>query len=233
MKKLLLFPCVCFFINFSFGQLQADLSGQKVKDITDIHGNYLIKDYNPEITGTPFINSDWKLAIITLTKGNMIGPIFIKLNIESNELYYQDKSGKELVAIEGQVRKIDCINFISKEDIRYVFKNGYPGIDNQNEKFFYQVYTEGKVELLAKKLKYIRTDKNAMSGVVTKEFVDAADNLYVFTNNNIQTFHLKKIFVLALLKDKEEAINEYISKNKINFKKIPDLINLFEYYNKL
>ncbi len=61
-----------------------------------------------------------------------------------------------MIAIEGLVKKIDCFNFYSKDCIRYVFKSGYPGIDKQNENYYYQVLTEGKIELLARRFKYIR-----------------------------------------------------------------------------
>jgi len=155
------------------------------------------------------------------------------INIESNEVYFLDSAGKELIAVEGSVKKVDCINYYSKDSIRYVFKNGYPAIDKQNEYYYYQVLTEGNIELLAKKFKYISSTKDALTGELTKDFVDGAVVLYVYGNDKIQVFHPNKKFILSLLKDKEPAINNFIETNKINLKKSVDLISLFNYFNSL
>jgi hypothetical protein len=234
MKKILLFPSVCLTVNICFGQLEfkTSLMG-RVVEMTDQNGHSLLKKYDPDITGSPFINTDWVPATITLSKGKEIGPIPVKLNIESNELYFRDSTGKELIALEGLVKKIDCLNFYSRDSIRYVFKNGYPGIDKQNENYYYQVFTEGKIELLAKRFRYIRTVKDELSGEMTKEFVEGVTVLYVYAYGIMQAFHPNKSFVISLLEGKEQAMNTFISTHKINFKKIPDLIKLFNYYEGL
>lgn len=228
---------ILFFLlyyQWSFGQLEFKNSNLgRTMEFTDLNRRSLLKKYDPEITGSPFINSDWVLAKITLSKGYETGPIPVKLNIENNELYFRDSTGKEMIAIEGLVKKIDCFNFYSKDSIQYVFKSGYPGIDKQNENYYYQVLTEGKIELLARRFKYIRVVKDELSGEITKEFVDGIVVLYISINNIIHAYHPTKSFVISLLKDKEQSINIFIDTNKINFKKIPDLIKLFNYYNGL
>ena len=84
--------------------------------------------------------------------------------------------------------------------------------------------------MLAKKIKYISVTKNEFTGEMTKEFVPGAVVLYVYANNIMQAFRPSKGFVISLLKDKEPAINTFIEANKINLRKIPDLIRLFNYY---
>ena len=202
-------------------------------NFVDLNGYSLLKKYDPEIKGTPFINDKWKLAKITLSKGKEISQLPIKLNIESNELYFLDSTGKEMIALKGLVKKIDYLNYWSKDSIKYVFKSGYPDIDKQTENYYYQVLTEGKIELLAKKFKYITVDKNELSGEISKNFVESAVKLYVYANKIIQAFYSNKDFVISLLKDKEQAINMFVDANKINFKKTTDLIKLFNYYNVL
>ena len=202
-------------------------------NFVDLNGYSFLKKYDPDITGTPFINDNWAFAKITLSGGKEINQLPIKLNIESNELYFLDSTGKEMIAVEGLIKKIDYLNYSPKDSIRYVFKSGYPNIDKQNENYYYQVFTEGKIELLAKKLKYIRVDKNELSGEVSRNFVEAAIILYVYANNIIQAFYPNKGFVISLMKDKEQAINMFVDTNKINFRKTMDLIKLFNYYNGL
>jgi len=221
-------------MNESFGQLEFRNSNVgRLINLEDFNGRSLLKKYDPDISGSPFINADWKPAKITLLKGKEMGPLLLKLNIESNELYFLDSNGKEMIAREGLIKKIDFINYYSKDSTRYIFKNGYPNIDKQNENYFYQVFTEGKIELLAKKFKYIRTVKDELSGEITKDFVDGAITLYVYSFDNIQLFQPKIDFVLSLLIDKQEEVSTFINANKINLKKTADLIKLFSYYNKL
>lgn len=231
MKKILLLS-VCFITYTSFCQSPAKDPGDRAMFLTDIMGNPLLKKYDPDIAGSPFINNDWVPAKITLYNGKIMEPVSVKLNIEANELYYLDSTGKEMITVEGLVKKIECYSF-SKDNTRDVFKIGYPAIDKQDEKFYYRVYTEGKIELLAKRTKRIKVSKNEFSGETAKEFADAADVLYIYSNNEMKVFYPNKSSVIALLKDKEREINMFIDTNKINCKKIPDLIKLFTYYNGL
>jgi hypothetical protein len=234
MKKKILFVTLLLIANLGFGQLEfkTSLMGRTL-DMADMNGHSLLKKYDPDATGSPFINDEWVLANLTTLKGNVVGPLQIKLNIESNELYYKDSAGKEMIALEGLVKKIDCLNYYNKDSVRYVFKCGYPVIDKQNKNYYYQVFTEGKVELLAKRFKYIRTNKEEVSGEITKEFVEGATILYVYAFGIIQAFHPNNSFVISLLEDKEQDINAFIKTNKTNFKKITDLVKLFEYYNSI
>ena len=233
MKKILLFGLICFITHNSLGQLGFKNSNAgRMMDLTDLDGHSLLKNYDPDITGSPFIIDNWIPAKITLSKGKVIEPLSVKLNIETNELYYRDSAGKEMIATGGVIKKIECYDF-SKDNTQYVFKNGYPVVDKQNENFYYQTLTEGKIELLAKKFKYIRVNKNQLTGEITKEFVEGATVLYVYTGNTMQAFQPKKSFVISLMKDKEEAITKFIDTSKTNFRKTPDLIKLFKYYNEL
>ena len=221
-------------MNGSFGQLEFRNSNVgRLINLEDFNGRSLLKKYDPAVSGSPFINADWIPAKITLSRGKEMGPLLVRLNIESNEVYFLDSTGKEMVALEGLIKKIDFINYYSKDSIRYIFKSGYPNIDKQNENYFYQVFTDGKIELLAKKFKYIRTVKDELSGEIIKDFVDGTVTLYVYSFDNMQLFQPKIDFVLSLLIDKHEEVNTFINANKINLKKTSDLIKLFSYYNKL
>src|SRR5215470_9228051 len=140
MKRILLF-IYCFSFNVSFGQIEFRNSNVgRVMNFRDLDGNVLLKKYDPDISGSPFINDNWVSSIVTLSNGKQIGPISVKLNLESNELYYLDSANKEMVAQDGSVRKVDCLDYYAKDSIRYVFKNGYPAIDKQDENFYYQVF---------------------------------------------------------------------------------------------
>src|SRR4030095_8055244 len=180
MKRTLLLSFL-FYCQWCFAQIDFKNSNVgRVMDFTDLNGHSLFKKYDPGITGSPFINDEWVPARITLSRGKELGPLQIKLNIESNELYFLDSTGKEMIAAGGLIRKVDCIDYYVKDSVRYIFKSGYPAIDGQNENYLYQVVTEGRIELLARKFKYIRSEKNELTGDVSKTFVDGAVVLYVY-----------------------------------------------------
>jgi hypothetical protein len=233
--KRLLFVVFLLYCQLSFGQLGfKDSNVGRLIDLTDLEGHSLLKKYDPAITGSPFINDKWVPAKVTLSHGKEIGPLQIKLNIESNELYFLDSTGKELIAAEGLIRKVDCIDYYVKDSVRYIFKTGYPRIEEQTENYFYQVFTEGRIELLAKKFRYIRSEKNDLTGDMSKSFVDGLTVLYVYAYGVIQPFKANKTFVATLWEEnKQEVMNKYISANKINLKKTYDLIKLFSYYDSL
>jgi hypothetical protein len=233
MKRILLF-ILLFCYHYSLSQLEFRNSNVgRLVNMEGFDGRPLLKKYDPDIKGSPFMNDNWAPAKITLSKVKEMGPVLVKFNLESNELHFLDSAGKELIAVEGTIKKVDFINYYSKDSIRYIFKTGYPIIDKQNENYFYQVFTEGEIELLASRFKYISTVKDAYSGEIKKDFVEGGTVLYVFANNTLQVFHPKKDFIISLLKSKEQEITRFIDSNKLNLKKTKDIIRLFNYYNGL
>jgi len=234
MKRILLLIFL-FCFQCSFGQLDFKTSNVgRVMDLADLDGHSLLKKYDPAITGSPFINDDWVSAKLTLSLGKEIGPLSIKLNIESNELYFIDSTGKELIVADGLVKKIDCIDYYTKDSTRYIFKSGYPSVDGQNENFFYQVLTEGSIELLARKFKYIRTEKNDLTGDISKNFVDGVTVLYLYAYGIMQPLKSNKSFIATLWdENKQPEMNKYISDNRISLKNTSDLIKLFNHYNSI
>ncbi len=234
MKKAFIVLFFCLFNYIAFCQLEFhDSNVGRMASFVDFNGRSLMKKYDGDIAGSPFLNENWEKAILTLSKGKKTSQILIKMNIENNELNYKDSSGKEFVADARQVKRIDYISFYTKDSMRYTFKNGYPAIYKQDTSFYYQVYTEGKIELLGKKTRYIRTYKNDVTGETTKEFLDAAIVFYVYTRRIMEEFHPYKSFILTVMRDKEQAVASYMSDNKVNLKKTSDLIKLSNYYNSL
>jgi hypothetical protein len=202
-------------------------------DFTDQEGKSLIKKYDPEIRGTPFVKDGWLQSKITLSKGKEITTILTKFNLESTELYFKDDIGNEMIAIEGLVKRIDFYNTKSKDGQVLTFKNGYPAIDKQNVNFYYKLLTEGSIELIEKKIKYVRVQKDEYTGQITRDFVESASTFYIFTNNKMQVFKPSKKKLLALTNNKAEKMNKSIENKKINYKKLSDVIDLFNYYNQL
>jgi hypothetical protein len=201
-------------------------------DVTDLQGNSLLKQYDADVQGSPYLFDYWVPATITLSKGKIIGPVQVKLNIESSELYYRDSAGQTMTPLPGLVRKIQCVDIQSKDSTKYTFKSGFPAIDQQNENYFYQSLSEGEVELVAKKYKYIRTVRDAYTSESTKNFEEGSTLLYVYADGKMEAFQSTRSFVLSLFNDKTAAITRFMDDNRINLKKTPDVVKLFRFYNR-
>ncbi len=211
----------------------ANTNNGRMMQIADMNGKSLRNEkYDPAIEGTAFINPDWADADVLTTAGQLVKKVKVKLNIESNELYYLDTANTTWIALDGSIKKIFYTDLFSKENILYFFQNGYPAIDNKNENYFYQVLCSGKISLLKKYYKNIETFKNEMSGELRKEFVEYS-RYYIFSPEGIEPLQYSKEHLWKLMNDKEEATKQYLDANKINFKKIPDLVRLFSFYNGL
>ena len=73
MKRILLFIFL-FCHQGIFGQLEFRNSNVgRLMNMEDISGRSLFKKYDPDISGSPFINDEWIMAMITLSQGNEIG----------------------------------------------------------------------------------------------------------------------------------------------------------------
>ena len=73
----------------------------------------------------------------------------------------------------------------------------------------------------------------AVSGAVSKDFVEGIVTMYVYANNAIREFRPNKNFIISVLKNKEQEINKFIDTDRTNFKKTKDVVRLINYYNSL
>jgi hypothetical protein len=232
LKNILLLLLLCPFASATAQVGFANTFNGRVISVADINGQSLIgTQYKGNIEGTPFLTEQWLDVMVQLKNGAAI-PAKVKLNIESNELYYMDSIKKIRIADDGLVKRIDFINAASDEKLKYPLKSGYPPADNLKANLFFQVLAEGKMELLCRNYKLIETFKNEASGEIRKEFIEK-NKYYLYYGETLRAYNFQKEQVLQLMMDKEVEINDYLQANKINFKKIPDIQKLVAYYNRI
>ena len=90
----------------------------------------------------------------------------------------------------------------------------------------------GKTSLLKSVYKSIQERNNDMSGERYKEFA-TYENMYLLKEGVMVRVKKDKSTVVALLKDKEEAMKQYIDTQKLNLKNEAHLVALIKYYNSL
>lgn len=199
--------------------------------ITDREGRPFANNYS-DVEGSPFFIDYYCPAFLGLNKGKEYQNIKTKLNLNTHEVLLIDSIYKEVIAIDGLVKNIFLIDSSGTKLKTYKFRSGYPPVDKNSSNQFYQVLSDGRLQLL----KFIKKDiverKDVMSGEVRKEFV-LHEDYFAFSNGEIKRLKKDKEYIEDLMKDKEEKIREYQKEKKVNFKSISDLVSLFDYYNSL
>jgi hypothetical protein len=109
-----------------------------------------------------------------------------------------------------------------------IFKNGYPPIDKQNDKIFYQLLGEGKATLLKHyELKW--QDEIPYNSTNTTRIYKRSEKYYLYLNSKMYAIEKKQRNLLKLLAISERDIDT----KKLNLKKEQDIIQLVAYYNML
>ena len=199
--------------------------------ITDYNGRPFVNKYN-DVEGSPFFIDYYCLASLKLNKGTVYENIPVKLDLCTHEVLVIDKNNKEIVPENGLVTDISLTDTASGVLKTYNFRAGYPSMDKKESFNFYQVLSDGRVQLLKFTSKEIAELKNIQSGEIRKEFV-TRDEYYIFSGGKTQKLKKDREFIQELMTDKKEKINDYLKNNKVNFKNIDNLISLIGYYNSL
>ena len=199
--------------------------------ISDVNGRPFENKY-ADVNGSAYLFPDFKYATIVLTDGRQYANVKARLNLVEHELNFIASNGEEGYIGKGMVSSIS-IHDTTKQGVKfYRFQTGFPKIDNQTVIHFYQVLVAGKLTLLKSINKNIEERLNELSGEKSKEFA-VRENLYVQEGGELKRIKKEASFFLGIMADQKDAVNQFISTNKLNFKSEEQLIKLFEYFNSL
>ena len=124
--------------NFSLKDI-----GQSMIMMTDGNGKTVNMGLDMENYGTPFFDSDFFPADITLVNGQRYENVQVKINLLSNEVIFKADDGKEL-AILPSIQSV----VVKRNGTNYLFEFGYPNFEKQNGKTIYQVVSKGEISVL-------------------------------------------------------------------------------------
>ncbi|MFM7430813.1 MAG: hypothetical protein ACKO1F_13045 [Flammeovirgaceae bacterium] len=204
----------------SVNGILTDLKGEPIKE-----GSTIVED------GSPFFNPEWTVGDLLLSNGTRYVGVFVKINLYSDRIHYQSRETKaESVAGEGIVHEIELKDPTKLDPIR--FRCQYPSIDKHDTKTFYQVLTDGKVQLLKQIKKIFIEEKAFNSATVTRRF-DTDKSYYYFKDGKMVRLKRTKQSVLEALADQKGAVEEFMSSNKLSIRSDQDLVKIFSFYNSL
>ena len=142
------------------------------------------------IKGSSFYNEEWNKGYILLQDKRIAKNISLSFNIYDNQIFYLMDS--QVLVLDAAVPVAEFGIYVRKEDSAEItiFRCGYPPINNNNSKTFYQVVSNNKIALLKHYNKSIVEKKNP-ADVPSKEFVDS-ETWYVYNTVENKIIPLKK-----------------------------------------
>lgn len=208
------------FISPNANGVLTDLKGEPIKD-----GSTIVED------GSPFFNPEWTSGNLLLSNRRRYVGVLVKINLQTDRVHYQYQETKaERVAGEGIVHEIEIKDPTQLDTIR--FRCQYPPVDKHDAKTFYQVLVDGKIQLLKQIKKIFIEEKAFNSATVTRRF-DTDKSYYFFRDEKIVRLKRTKQSVLETLADQKEAVEKFISNNRLSIKSDQDLVKIFSFYNSL
>ena len=224
--------------------ISAALSAQRVIDVTKDDANLLNPNYFYTVSGQPvglpkyvrvvegsaFFNADWLKGRVMLVGGKEYGPMQLKLDLLKNELYYQDPSGREMIAT-SPIERVILIDTI--HNLHYIFMNSFaiPATNPDAEGGWYQLMDNGKASIY-KKLSKVITETKPYGSATTEQIIHTSARYYILYKD--QLIRIKKFKDLAdILDDKKTQVQSYITANKLTGKSDEDYNKVVSYYNEL
>jgi hypothetical protein len=188
-------------------------------------------NYN-QIKGSPFWMEDYSIASLYSYDNLMLGKARVKMNFLTNEIYYLDKEGRELVAPREIVSKV-VIHPPSDTSKKLTVFRSSPAEIFLNDKPVYdyvQELNEGDLKLMKLTRRKVGS-ADSLFGTMKRYFFTTDEYFFVAYKRSIN--HVKKLSresILAYVPASSE-FDKWISDNKISFKKEEDIVRFFNYYN--
>ena len=183
-----------------------------------------------EVGGSPFLTSDYQNGTVELGQGRVVSGVSVKFNTFNNAI---------LVLKNGQDLKLDFFELVSYElpdgkgeTRHFIFKAGYPSIDNHSDNSIYQVLSTGsKVHLL----KYItqKIEESSIMGDFGRREIVTTEQLYLyFPGGEMKRRKPGKQSIIDALPGMAEKIEEIATKNKLKLKSESEITTLIDELNK-
>ncbi len=246
MKKIYLLLTLISILNSSYAQNglgsgggNSEVSSFKSANMTlnidpfgvvDRDGTMLGMRYS-DISGTPFLFEDWRLANIYDIGDKKIAKVKIKFNTNSDQIHFLDEKDKELVADKSIIRKVEILIDAEYNTPSMNLEKGYTDTKGLLKSYqFVQVLNEGSIQILKQFTNQI-LQKDSLFG--TLKIYKFSPNASFYLKNGTNVIALRKLDqdeLYGLLPNKELVLN--YSKNKKKLKTENDFIDFLKFYNK-
>ena len=183
-----------------------------------------------EVGGSPFMTTEYQIGSIEISDHRVVKNIPVKFNIFNNAI---------MVKKDGQDMKLELFESVTFSVVgndgtsrQVIFKQGYPEIDNHNDRAVYQVLSMGpKVHLL--KFLTQKVEDAATLGDYSRREIVTSQQLYIYTpGGEIKRIKSNKQSLVDALPALSSKIEEVVSTSKLNLKNESGITELIEALNR-
>ena len=227
------FLLLLFFAGFTVDVLSQIYSANSY--LTDQSGSMIRLNKNLDgVQGSPFLLEEWSKGEIFNPEGKVFRVERMRFNIAQNRIEYE--SGSQIYELVVPYSKF-IINQANGDGtyIPRTFLLGFPSIDSQNAKTFYEVLYNGETKFLRHFKIIVNEYAEPLSVTRIKRFRQITA-LYVYQHqqNAILKISKGRPELVSLFVDKADLIQKYMDEN--HFKKKMnenDIIKVCTYYDSL
>ena len=179
------------------------------------------------VEGSPYLFEDWVSSTLIDKSGKVLKDAPLMYDQVDGLFMFKRKSG-HIFTFSNDVAKVEMTNPKNLEAL--TFESGYGKGSKTNEATFFRVFNQGEVQLLAEVRKSIEESRNYM-GVNTKS-IQAITRYYISTNKKEPIeVRLDNKTILAVIASPNAT--DFVKSNKINLKKVDDVVLLLNHLNKV
>ncbi len=226
--------CFMSIVFFSFSAstvfAQASTDAAPTGSISELVAQPIRLPALQEVGGSPFMTAEYQVGLVLTTNNKTVPNVPVKFNIYNNAIMIQK---------EGRDMKLELFETVSYDIAgndgttkQMIFKQGYPEIDNHNDRSVYQVLSMGpKVHLL--KFLSQKVEDAATLGDYSRREIVTTQQLYIYTpGGEIRRIKASKQSVVDALPALSAKIDELVNANKLNLKSESGIAELVEALNK-
>lgn len=227
------FKLVHYFLFFAFliNSKIALAQGTPTQNHVYMDGQPVKETDHSEIEGSPFFNDDWSTGLVMLSDDRTFKDMSLKYNVYREELYFKDSNG-EIKMFSSPVSEFKIMSMEDGNSHSKKFKSGYTNIPGYTAKSFFEVLSEGTVQILKKHRRLVTETTGIDLGTITRRFIDK-ESYYLIISDTVTLVKKDKKSILALLNNKQTELETYIKAYKLDLKNDDDLAKLINYYNSI
>jgi len=219
--KLISISCLLFLASFS----------AKAQFMEDANGRPLFERRYTDVQGSAYLNDNWQKGMVKLANGQIHKNVDLKYDLVAGELIFKSSAGAPLTFVETVKEfTLPANNDITSSGI--LFRSGYTPVDGAAVNTFYQVLSDGEIQLIKRSYRKVMENKPYNSATTVKTFHNASTYYIVKDGQPVKIKRDKKA-LLTLLGDHAPEMENFIKANKLNFRSDADVIMLVTFYNSL
>ncbi|HEV7347447.1 hypothetical protein [Telluribacter sp.] len=195
--------------------------------MTDVNGRVVSEYKYTDTDGSPYLlNDQWITGTIRTTNDKVVDGVKMKYDIFKDELEYEN---------EGKLYRVgakEIVEFVMPTgDALYIFRRGFPAVDDQTEASFYRVLHDGNTKMLKRFETRQREEKQYNSATRVNRFVPS-ENLYILKQGKMHPIKKgDKKKLISLLSDKRKLMEYNIKEQQLNLKSELDMVKVLEEYD--